>query len=80
MYADNRRTQVRLRFAKIIRFGAKRLEYRCGPQQLLNTKLLDDVREHVSVHRRQHRARRTWNNPPAIIAPRFVRWNLTVDF
>jgi hypothetical protein len=22
----------------------------------------------------------TWNNPTAIYAPRFVRWNLTVDF
>ena len=22
----------------------------------------------------------TWNNPTAIYSPRFVRWNLTVDF
>ena len=22
----------------------------------------------------------TWNNPTAIYTPRFVRWNLTVDF
>jgi hypothetical protein len=22
----------------------------------------------------------TWNNPTAIYTPRFVRWNVTVDF
>jgi hypothetical protein len=37
LYADNRRTQIDMRFAKILRFGAKRLDIGVDLNNLLNT-------------------------------------------
>ncbi len=80
LYADNRRTQIDMRFAKILRFGARRLDIGVDLNNLLNTNYSTTYENTY-----QHTAGNTglggtWNNPTAILAPRFVRWNLTVDF
>ena len=54
LYADNRRTQIDMRFAKILRFGSRRAGCRRGPRQPAEHQLRDDVREHLSVQRRQY--------------------------
>ena len=53
LFADNRRTQIDMRFAKILRFGSRRARCRRGPRQPAEHQLRDDVREHISVQRRQ---------------------------
>jgi hypothetical protein len=76
LYADNRRTQIDMRFAKILRFGARRLDIGVDLNNLLNTNYTttyEDTYQNTGLGG-------TWNNPTAIIAPRFVRWNLTVEF
>ena len=61
--ADNRRTQIDMRFAKIFRFGGKRAGFWRGPRQPAEHQLRDDVREHVSVHCRQYGAGRHVGQP-----------------
>ena len=53
LYADNRRTQIDMRFAKILRFGKRRAGCGRGPRQPAEHQLRDDVREHLSVQCRQ---------------------------
>jgi hypothetical protein len=79
LYAD-RRTQVDMRFAKILRFGARRVDIGVDLSNLLNTNYSTTF-ENTYQYSLGNTARGgTWNNPTAVYAPRFVRWNLTVDF
>jgi Carboxypeptidase regulatory-like domain len=80
LYADNRRTQVDMRFAKILRFGGKRLDIGVDLNNLLNTNYSTTYENTYQYTAGNTGLGGTWNNPTAIIAPRFVRWNLTVDF
>jgi carboxypeptidase family protein len=80
LYADNRRTQIDMRFAKIIRFGSRRANAGVDLGNLLNTNYTttyEDVYRYTAGNTAQGG---TWNNPTAIYTPRFIRWNLTVDF
>jgi hypothetical protein len=80
LYADNRRTQIDMRLAKIFRFGARRVDVGVDLSNLLNTNYTTTY-ENVYQYSLGNTARGgTWNNPTAIYSPRFVRWNLTVDF
>jgi hypothetical protein len=80
LYADNRRTQIDMRFAKILRFGARRVDIGVDLSNLLNTNYTTTY-ENTYRYSLGNTARGgTWNNPTAIYSPRFVRWNLTVDF
>ena len=80
LYADNRRTQIDMRFAKILRFGSRRLDIGVDLNNLLNTNYTTTYEDTYQYTAANSGLGGTWNNPTAIIAPRFVRWNLTVDF
>jgi hypothetical protein len=75
--ADNRRTQVDMRFAKIIRLSGRRLDVGVDLQNLLNT-------NYATVYESQYDYTApnggTWLNPTTILGPRFVRLNLTFNF
>jgi Carboxypeptidase regulatory-like domain len=79
LYA-NRRTQIDMRFAKILRFGGKRLDIGVDLNNLLNTNYSTTFENTYQYTAGNAGLGGTWNNPTAIISPRFVRWNLTVDF
>jgi hypothetical protein len=79
LFADNRRTQIDMRFAKIVRFAGKRVDMGVDLGNLLNTNYTtayQNTYQTVGVTTPGG----SWNNPTAVYAPRFVRWNLTVDF
>jgi len=74
LFADNRRTQVDMRFAKIVRFGRTRADIGVDLWNLFNT-------NYATAYAGTYTAvGGTWQNPTAIYAPRFVRLNFTVDF
>jgi hypothetical protein len=79
LFADNRRTQIDMRFAKVLRFGGKRADIGIDLGNLLNTNYAttyENTYQTVGVTTPGG----TWGNPTAVYSPRFVRWNLTVDF
>jgi hypothetical protein len=80
LYAGNRRTQIDMRFAKILRFGERRLDVGVDLGNLLNTNYATTYENIYQYSPGNTAAGGTWNNPTAIYTPRFVRWNLTVDF
>ena len=80
LYADNRRTQIDMRFAKILRFGSRRLDIGVDLSNLLNTNYTTTYENTYQYTAGNTALGGTWSNPTAIYAPRFVRWNLTVDF
>jgi hypothetical protein len=83
LFADNRRTQIDMRFAKILRFAGRRADIGVDLGNLLNT-------NYATAYENTYQFDRpgivgdenggTWNDPTAIYTPRFVRWNVTVDF
>jgi len=75
--ADNRRTQIDMRFAKIVRFGGRRADIGLDLQNLLNTNygtVFESQYDYVAANGG------TWLNPTTILGPRFVRVNLTFNF
>ena len=77
LYADNRRTQIDMRFAKIFRFGGRRLDVGVDLQNLLNT-------NYATAYETQYAYGAanggTWNNPTTILGPRFARLNFTFNY
>jgi hypothetical protein len=80
LYADNRRTQLDMRFAKIFRFGPRRVDVGLDLGNLLNTNYATTYENTYQYSVGNAGLGGTWNNPTAIYTPRFVRWNVTVDF
>ena len=80
LFADERRTQIDMRFAKIFRFGGRRVDFGVDLGNLLNTNYATTYENSYRFSAGNADAGGTWNNPTAIYTPRFVRWNLTVDF
>jgi hypothetical protein len=80
LFADNRRTQIDMRFAKIFRFGGKRADIGVDLGNLLNTNYTTAFENTYQYSVGNTAQGGTWSNPTAVYAPRFVRWNLTVDF
>jgi hypothetical protein len=80
LYADGRRTQIDMRFAKIFRFSSRRANAGVDLGNLLNTNYATTYEDtyQYSLGNTAHGG--TWNNPTAIYTPRFIRWNVTVDF
>jgi len=77
MIADNRRTQIDMRFAKILRFAGRRLDVGLDLQNLLNTNygtVFESQYDYTAANGG------TWNNPTTILGPRFARLNLTFNF
>ena len=80
LYADNRRSQIDMRFAKIFRFGKKHVDVGVDLENLLNTNYATayDTTYQYSVG--NTRSGGTWNNPTTIYPPRSARVNITVGF
>jgi hypothetical protein len=64
-----------MRFAKILRFGGRRLDIGVDLNNLLNTNYTTTFENTYQYTAANTGLGGTWNNPTAIIAPRFVRWN-----
>ena len=77
LYADTRRNQIDMRFAKVFRFSARRLDVGVDLQNLLNT-------NYPTAYELQYSYTApnggTWNNPTTILGPRFMRLNFTLNF
>ena len=80
LYADNRRSQVDMRVAKLFHFGSRRLDAGFDIGNLFNTNYAtgyDNTYQYTVGNTAQGG---TWNNPTNVVNARFLRWNLTVDF
>jgi hypothetical protein len=80
LYADNRRTQIDMRFAKIFRLGKRRADVGVDLSNLLNTNYATTYESTYQYSVGNAATGGTWNNPTAIYTARFIRFNLTVDF
>ena len=80
LYADNRRTQVDMRVAKIFRFGKTRLDVGVDGENLFNTNYATTYDGTYQYSTGNTGSGGTWNNPTAIYTPRYARLNLTVSF
>jgi hypothetical protein len=80
IYADNRRTQVDMRFAKVLRFGRTRSDIGVDLFNLFNTNYATAYNT-TYVFGTDNTARPAgWGTPTSLYTPRFVRLNYTVDF
>jgi hypothetical protein len=77
LYADDRRTQFDMRFAKILRFADRRLNIGVDLQNLLNTNYATNYEGQYAYGDPNGG---TWNNPTTIVSPRFVRLNFTFNY
>jgi hypothetical protein len=75
IFADNRRTQVDMRFAKIFRVGRTRTDLGVDLWNLFNTNYATGYQGTFTTTPDS-----TWGRPTAIYPPRFVRINLTVNY
>ena len=80
LFADNRRTQIDMRFAKIFRLGTRRVDVGVDLSNLLNTNYTVTYENGYQYTAGNTGQGGTWDNPTAVYTPRFIRWNLTVDF
>ncbi|HXH25348.1 MAG TPA: hypothetical protein VNI78_08875 [Vicinamibacterales bacterium] len=80
LYANNRRTLVDMRVAKIFRLGGTRLDVGVDGENLFNTNYATAYDNTYQYSPDDAARGGTWNNPTAIYPPRFVRMNVTVSF
>jgi hypothetical protein len=80
VYADNRRSQVDLRVAKLFRFGNTRLDAGFDIGNLFNTNYATQYDNTYQYSVGNTAQGGTWNNPTNVVSARFLRWNVTVDF
>jgi hypothetical protein len=80
LYHDERRTQIDLRIAKILRFGGTRLDAGLDLGNLLNTNYATNFENTYQFSPTNASEGGTWNNPTGVVTPRFARLNLTLDF
>ena len=77
LYADNRRTQIDMRFAKILRFGRTRIDVGVDLYNLLNSNYALTYESNYSYTQPNGG---TWLNPTSILSPRFARFNITINY
>jgi hypothetical protein len=80
LFADNRRTQIDMRVAKVFRFGKRRLDVGLDGENLLNTNYATTYAGTYQYSVGNADRGGTWNNPTAIYTPRYARLNVTVSF
>jgi hypothetical protein len=80
LFADNRRSQLDMRFAKILHFAKKRVDIGVDLENLLNTNYATTYEGTYQYTTGNTGMGGTWQNPTAIYTPRFARFNLTVNF
>jgi hypothetical protein len=80
VYADERKTQVDMRLAKIVRFGRTRTDVGVDVFNLLNTNYATGFNT-TYIYNTDNTPRPSgWGTPTSIYTPRFVRLNFTVNF
>ena len=86
VYADERRTQVDMRFAKIVRFGRTRTDVGVDVNNLFNTSYATGFNQTYTQGTVPGSADNLgprpsgWATPSSLVFPRFVRLNFTVNF
>jgi hypothetical protein len=80
VYADNRRTQIDMRIAKVIRFGRTRSDVGIDLNNLLNTNYATGYSTQYTYSAGNTANGGTWGNPTSIYTARFVRINYTLNF
>jgi len=80
VYADQRRTQVDMRFAKIVRFGRTRTDIGVDLNNLFNTNYATGYNSTYTYNVDNTPRPSGWGTPTSIYSPRFVRLNFTVSF
>ena len=80
LFSGERRTQVDMRFAKILRFGSTRADIGVDLGNLLNTNYATTWENTYQYSIGNTAQGGTWDNPTAVYTPRFVRLNFTVAF
>ena len=80
LYSGDRRTQLDMRFAKIIRFRGMRADVGVDVWNLFNTNYSTgfDGTYQYSIGNADQGG--TWNNPTSIYPPRYARLNVTFNF
>jgi hypothetical protein len=77
LYVDNWRTQIDMRFAKVLRFGKTRTDIGVDLYNLLNSNYATTYETNYSYTQPNGG---TWLNPTSILAPRFARFNVTINY
>jgi hypothetical protein len=77
LYVDNRRTQIDMRFAKILRYGRVRADIGVDLYNLLNSNYALGYESNYSYTQPNGG---TWLNPNSILPPRFARLNFTINY
>jgi hypothetical protein len=80
VWADERRTQIDMRFAKILRFGRTRSDIGVDVNNLLNTNYTTGYNTTYTYLVDNAPRPSGWGTPTSIYNPRFVRLNFTVNF
>jgi hypothetical protein len=80
VYADNRRTQIDMRIAKVVRLARTRSEVGVDLNNLLNTNYATGYNTTYTYSAGNTANGGTWGNPTSIYTPRFLRLNLTLNF
>jgi hypothetical protein len=80
LYSGDRRTQVDMRFAKILRFRNMRADLGVDVWNLFNTNYATTFDSSYDYSIGNTAQGGTWNIPTAIYAPRYARLNLTFNF
>jgi hypothetical protein len=80
LYSGERRTQLDMRFAKVLRFRETRTDIGVDLGNLFNTNYATAWNNTYQYSVDNTQMGGTWNNPTAIYTPRFVRLNFTVNF
>jgi hypothetical protein len=86
VYADERRTQIDMRFAKIVRFGRTRTDIGVDVNNLFNTSYATGFNQTYVQGTNPASSDNLgprpagWGTPSSLAFPRFVRFNFTVNF
>src|SRR5262249_32214533 len=80
VYADNRRTQIDMRFAKVVGFHRTRSDVGIDLNNLLNTNYATGYNTTYIYGTDNVPRAGGWGTPTSIYTPRFVRFNYTLNF
>jgi hypothetical protein len=80
LFDGQRRTQLDMRFAKIVRFRTMRADLGVDVWNLFNTNYATTYSNTYEYTIGNTGQGGTWNNPATIYAPRYARLNLTFSF
>jgi Carboxypeptidase regulatory-like domain len=80
VYSGQRRNQIDMRFAKVLRFGRTRSDIGVDLNNLLNTNYATTFVTAYTYSANNAQLGSLWSAPSAIYGPRFIRLNYTLNF